>query len=78
MGEGGRKGRREGARRGKGRGRDLRPPYALQVVCMNVYDVALDFILLDAFDDLEHPPNAIVAVFQNSWITVGMKTAVSG
>jgi hypothetical protein len=44
---------------------------------MNVYDIALDFILLDAFEDLEDPPAAIVAVLQNSWITVGMKTAVS-
>lgn len=44
---------------------------------MNVYDVALDFILLDAFDDLDNPPSAIVAVLQNRWITAGMKTSAS-
>ena len=44
---------------------------------MNVYDIALDFILLDAFDDLDNPPSAIVAVLQNRWITPSMKTSVS-
>ncbi len=49
----------------------------VQVVCMNAYDIALDFVLLDAFDDLDHPPSTIVAVLQNRWITDGMKKAVS-
>ena len=44
---------------------------------MNVYDIALDFILLDAFDDIGHPPSAIIAVLHNSWITDGMKRSVS-
>lgn len=44
---------------------------------MNVYDIALDFILLDAFDDIEHPPSAIVTVLSNTWITAGMKQSVS-
>lgn len=44
---------------------------------MNVYDIALDFVLLDAFDDMDHPPSAIVAVLQNSWITDRMKQSVS-
>ena len=29
------------------------------VTCMNFYDIVLDFILLDAFDDLDNPPSAI-------------------
>ena len=45
---------------------------------MNVYDIALDFILLDAFEDLEDPPSTIVSVLQNRWITAGMKTSVCG
>ena len=49
----------------------------LQVVAMNLYDVALDFVLLDAFSDLENPPSTVVAVLQNSWITDGMKKSVS-
>ena len=44
---------------------------------MNVFDVALDFVLLDAFTDLEYPPSTVVAVLQNRWITDGMKKAVS-
>ena len=43
---------------------------------MNVYDIALDFVLLDAFTDLDHPPSTIVAVLQNRWITDGMKQSV--
>ena len=43
---------------------------------MNVYDVALDFVLLDAFSDLEHPPSTVLAVLQNTWITDGMKKSV--
>ena len=45
---------------------------------MNVYDVALDFVLLDAFSDLEHPPSTVLAVLQNKWITDGMKKSVGG
>lgn len=45
---------------------------------MNVYDVALDFVLLDAFSDLERPPSTVLAVLQNTWITDGMKKAVCG
>lgn len=52
------------------------PPTYFQVVAMNVYDVALDFVLLDAFSDLEHPPSTVLAVLQNTWITDGMKKSV--
>lgn len=43
---------------------------------MNVYDIAMDFVLLDAFNDLDNPPSTIVAVLQNRWITDGMKQSV--
>ena len=43
---------------------------------MNVYDVALDFVLLDAFSDLERPPATVLAVLHNTWITDGMKKSV--
>ncbi len=43
---------------------------------MNVYDIGVDFILLDAFDDLEKPPSAFISVLQNRWITTGMKRSV--
>ena len=41
------------------------------------YDVLLDFILLDAFDDLENPPKSVVAVVQNQWLSNGFKETVS-
>ena len=44
---------------------------------MSFYDVALDFILLDSFDDIVNPPAAITAVMQNRWLTDGMKQSVS-
>lgn len=48
------------------------------VVCPTVYDVVIDYVLLDAFDDLSSPPQSIVAVVQNRWLTAGFKeTALS-
>lgn len=48
------------------------------VTCFNFYDIALDFILLDAFEDLESPPSAITAVIQNRWLSQSFKeTALS-
>lgn len=49
----------------------------LQVVDVSFYDVALDFILLDSFDDIVNPPAAITAVMQNRWLTSSMKQSVS-
>ena len=46
-----------------------------RVVCMNVYDIALDFVLMDAFTDLANPPSTIVAALQNRWLTERMKEA---
>ncbi|XP_065916627.1 mitoguardin 2-like [Dysidea avara] len=43
------------------------------VMDMSFYDVALDFILLDSFDDIANPPTAVTAVMQNKWLTDGMK-----
>jgi hypothetical protein len=40
---------------------------------INFYDIVLDFILLDAFEDLENPPSAITAVIQNSWLSQSFK-----
>lgn len=44
---------------------------------VSFYDVALDFILLDSFDDLVQPPAAVTAVMQNRWLTDSMKQSVS-
>ncbi len=44
---------------------------------MNVYDVALDFVLLDAFDDMQNPPSALVNVLHNRWLTDNLKLSVS-
>lgn len=48
------------------------------VVCPTLYDVVIDYVLLDAFDDLSSPPQSVVAVIQNRWLTAGFKeTALS-
>ena len=44
-----------------------------EVNCFNFYDVALDFILLDAFEDLESPPSAVTAVIKNKWLSQSFK-----
>lgn len=33
----------------------------------------MDYIILDAFDDLESPPSTVIAVMQNRWLTAGFK-----
>ncbi|KAM8872092.1 mitoguardin 2 [Synchiropus picturatus] len=43
------------------------------VVCMNFFDIVLDFILMDAFEDLESPPSSVVAVLQNRWLSDNFK-----
>lgn len=45
---------------------------------LNFYDILLDFIMLDAFDDLDNPPSAITVVIQNRWLSQSFKeTALS-
>ena len=43
------------------------------VVRLTFYDIALDFTLLDAFDDMDRLPGTIVSVLQNRWLTDRMK-----
>lgn len=43
------------------------------VVCMSFFDIALDFILMDAFDDLENPPSSVLAVLRNRWLSDSFK-----
>uniref|UniRef100_A0A3P9B2K9 Mitoguardin 2 n=1 Tax=Maylandia zebra TaxID=106582 RepID=A0A3P9B2K9_9CICH len=43
------------------------------VVCMNFFDIVLDFILMDAFEDLESPPASVVAVLRNRWLSDSFK-----
>ncbi len=45
---------------------------------LTFYDIVLDFILLDAFEDLEDPPSAILAAINNRWLSQNFKeTALS-
>ncbi|CAH1787678.1 unnamed protein product [Owenia fusiformis] len=43
------------------------------VLTYTFYDIVLDFILLDAFDDLENPPSSVTTVVQNRWLSNGFK-----
>lgn len=43
------------------------------VKAMTFYDIVLDLILLDAFEDLESPPSSVVAVINNRWLSQGFK-----
>lgn len=47
------------------------------VRCMNFYDVLIDFILLDAFEEVEKPPSSIKAILQNRWISASFRETVS-
>lgn len=46
------------------------------VKAMTFYDVVLDFIILDAFKDLDSPPNSVTAVVQNRFLSNGFKETV--
>ncbi|XP_013412253.1 mitoguardin isoform X1 [Lingula anatina] len=43
------------------------------VRAITFYDVALDFILMDAFDDLQNPPSSLTSVMENRWLSNGFK-----
>lgn len=43
------------------------------VKCMNFFDIVIDFMLLDAFDDLEKPPSSVTSVVNNRWLSDGFK-----
>lgn len=43
------------------------------VKAMTFYDVVLDFIILDAFKDLDSPPTSVTAVVQNRFLSNGFK-----
>ncbi|XP_051555423.1 mitoguardin 1-like isoform X2 [Myxocyprinus asiaticus] len=45
---------------------------------LNFYDIVLDFILMDSFEDLENPPMSIQNVVNNRWLNSSFKeTAVA-
>uniref|UniRef100_A0A3B3CQL1 Mitoguardin 1 n=1 Tax=Oryzias melastigma TaxID=30732 RepID=A0A3B3CQL1_ORYME len=45
---------------------------------LNFYDIVLDFILMDSFEDLENPPFSIQNVINNRWLNSSFKeTAVA-
>ncbi|XP_069122349.1 mitoguardin-like [Argopecten irradians] len=43
------------------------------VKCFSFYDIVLDFIVMDAFDDLANPPSSVITVVQNRWLSNGFK-----
>lgn len=46
------------------------------VKAMTFFDVVMDYILMDAFDDLDNPPSSVTAVIQNRWLSNGFKETV--
>lgn len=46
------------------------------VKAMTFYDVVLDFIILDAFKDLDDPPTSVTAVVNNRFLSNGFKETV--
>ena len=44
---------------------------------MGFYDIVLDFVIMDSFDDLANPPYVLTSVMQNSWLADSIKSSVS-
>ncbi|XP_029474754.1 mitoguardin 1 isoform X2 [Rhinatrema bivittatum] len=47
--------------------------FARGVKKLNFYDIVLDFILMDSFEDLENPPFSIQNVVNNRWLNSSFK-----
>lgn len=48
------------------------------VTALTIYDVVFDFLLIEAFDDLDEPPQSVISVIQNRWLSAGFReTALS-
>lgn len=47
------------------------------VKALTFYDIVLDFILMDAFEDLTAPPSSVLAVINNRWLSNGFKEGVN-
>lgn len=47
------------------------------VKALTFYDIVLDYILMDAFEELDSPPSSLSAVVQNRWLSNGFKETVS-
>lgn len=43
---------------------------------LTFYDIVMDYILMDAFEDLDTPPTSVMAVIQNRWLSKGFKENV--
>ena len=43
---------------------------------LNMYDLLIDFLLMDALDDLAHPPRSVLAILQNRWLSRSFKETV--
>jgi len=48
-------------------------------VCnLNFFDIVLDLLIMDSFEDLESPPSAVISAIQNRWLSLRIKeTALS-
>jgi len=47
--------------------------WSRNVKCINFYDICLDYILIDSFEDLESPPSSVLAVMKNRWLSNSFK-----
>jgi hypothetical protein len=43
------------------------------IPCISFYDIVLDYMILESFDDLEDPPSAVVSVANNRWLSAGFR-----
>ncbi|RWS25845.1 protein FAM73B-like protein [Leptotrombidium deliense] len=43
------------------------------ISCISFYDLVLDYVILDSFDDLENPPSAVLSVANNRWLSAGFR-----
>lgn len=53
-----------------------------KIAMVSFYDIVLDYMLLESFDDIENPPSAVKSIISNNWLSasfreIALQTTVS-
>ena len=43
------------------------------IPCLSFYDVVIDYVILDSFEDLDNPPQTVISVVKNQWMPIRFK-----
>ncbi|XP_046908186.2 mitoguardin isoform X2 [Dermatophagoides farinae] len=44
-----------------------------KIAMVSFYDIVLDYMLLESFDDIENPPSAVKSIISNNWLSASFR-----